>query len=71
MPGLRKIEVSRGQIFSPAGVAPYHLMATLHFDSVAAIKAAFASPQGKATAADLGKFASGGVDLVFFESDEV
>jgi uncharacterized protein (TIGR02118 family) len=70
MPGLRKL-VSRGQVFSPAAAAPYHLMATLHFDSVAAIKTTSASAEGKATAADTGNFANGGVDLVFFESGEV
>jgi len=30
---------------------------------VAAIQAALGSPEGQATAADLGNFASGGVDL--------
>ena len=45
------------------GASPYHLIATLTFDSLAAIQAALASPEGQATAADLGNFATGGVDL--------
>jgi uncharacterized protein (TIGR02118 family) len=46
-------------------------MAILHFDSVANIQAAFASPEGQATAADLGNFADGGVELLLFETREV
>jgi len=38
---------------------------------MAAIGAAFASPEGKATAADLPKFATGGADLHFSETTEV
>jgi uncharacterized protein (TIGR02118 family) len=48
-----------------------HLIAILTFDSVADIQAAFASPQGKATAGDLPNFATGGADLHFFETREV
>jgi hypothetical protein len=35
-----------------------------------AIKAAFGSAEGKATAADLANFATGGADIVFFETRE-
>ncbi len=45
------------------GPAPYHLIATLTFDSVEAIQAALGTPEGQATAADLGNFATGGVEL--------
>jgi uncharacterized protein (TIGR02118 family) len=64
IPGLRHYEVTTGSVTVPGGGdAPYHLVATLTFDSLEAIAAALASPEGQATAADLGNFASGGVDL--------
>ena len=71
LPGLRKYTVSRGPITTPGGPSPVYLIATLSFDSMAAIGAAFASPEGKATAADVPKFASGGVEMNFFETGEV
>ena len=35
---------------------------------MAAIKAAFASPQGQAAAADVASFATGGADMLMFDS---
>ena len=37
---------------------------------MAAVQAAFGSEEGKATAGDLKNFASGGVDLVFFDTKD-
>jgi uncharacterized protein (TIGR02118 family) len=71
IPGLRRYEVSRGPIATPAGQSGLHLIATLHFDDMPAIQAAFTSPEGQKTAADLANFASGGVDLVFFDDTTV
>ncbi|RWA98729.1 EthD family reductase [Mesorhizobium sp.] len=71
IPGLRKYEISDGGVHSPGGASGYHLVATLYFDSVADIQAALASPEGRATAADLGNFADGGVELMLFETSEV
>ncbi len=71
VPGLRKYEVSEGPVASPAGPSGFHLIATLHFDDLAAIQAALASPEGQTTAADLQNFATGGVDLLLFDSGEV
>jgi uncharacterized protein (TIGR02118 family) len=71
MPGLRKYLVSKGPIMTPAGPAPIYLIASLTFDSMAAIQAAFASPEGKATAADVKNFATGGADIMFFDTGEV
>ena len=64
VPGLRHYEVTTGSV-SPVGGGdgPYHLIAILTFDSLGAIEAALASPEGQATAADLGNFATAGVDL--------
>ena len=69
--GIRKYEVSRGPVVTPAGPSGLHLIATLHFDDLAAIQRAFASPEGQAAAADVQKFATGGVDMYLFESGEV
>lgn len=71
IPGLRRYEVSRGPINTPGGPAPVHLAATLHFDDLAAIQSAFASPEGQAAAGDVGKFATGGVDMLFFDTQDV
>ena len=45
-----------------------YLVAVLEFDSMAAIGAAMASPQGQATAADLANFAGAGVDVMMGET---
>jgi uncharacterized protein (TIGR02118 family) len=71
LPGLKKFQVSQGTVASPAGPSGIHLVAILSFDSMAAIQAAFGSAEGRATAADLPKFASGGADMVFFDTREV
>ena len=71
IPGLRKYEISKGPVAAPAGPSGYHLIATLTFDSVAAIQAAFASPEGMAAGADVQTFATGGADMIMFESREV
>jgi uncharacterized protein (TIGR02118 family) len=71
IPGLKKYDVSKGAVASPAGASGVHLVATLYFDSLDAIKAAFASAEGQATAGDLANFADGGADLYFFDTKEV
>ena len=71
IPGLRKYEVSHGPVVTPAGPSGFHLIATLHFDDLAAIQAAFASAEGQAAAADVQTFATGGTDMLLFETREV
>jgi uncharacterized protein (TIGR02118 family) len=71
IPGVRRYEVSQGPIGTPAGPSNYHLVATLHFDGVAAIQQAFASPQGQAAVADVQTFATGGVDIYMFDNRDV
>lgn len=68
IPGLRAYEVTRGTIATMGGMAPYYLIATLTFDSLASIQAALVSAEGQATAADLGNFATGGVELYIAET---
>ncbi len=63
IPGLKGYEVTSGPVTTLEGPSPYHLVALLTFDSLAAIHAALESIEGQATAADLGNFAAGGVEL--------
>src|SRR3984885_7965219 len=70
LPGLRKYQVSKGTVATPAGPSGVYLVAILTFDSMAAIQSAFASAEGKAAAADLPKFATGGADLMFFDTKD-
>jgi uncharacterized protein (TIGR02118 family) len=71
IPGLRKYEVSRGPVVTPAGPSEYHLVAILHFDNLAAIQAAFGSAEGQAAAADVQNFATGGADMLMFDTRTV
>ncbi len=71
LPGLRKCEVSQGPITTPGGPSAYHLIATLHFDDLAAIHSAFKSAEGRAAAADVKTFATGGVEMLLFDTREV
>ena len=50
LPGLRRYTLSR-DVTGLRG-APYHLVAELEWDSMDDLRAAFASPEGRATAAD-------------------
>jgi uncharacterized protein (TIGR02118 family) len=68
---VKAYDVSTGPVASPAGDSGVHLVATLHFDSMAEIQAAFASPEGQATAADVGNFATGGVEMLMFETRDL
>ena len=71
IPDLKKYDVSTGAINTPAGPSDLHLVATLTFDSLAAIGAGMASAEGKATAADLANFADGGAQVLIFDTKEV
>jgi uncharacterized protein (TIGR02118 family) len=71
IPGLKKYEVSRGAVATPAGPSNYHLIALLHYDDVAAIQKGFASPEGRAAVADVQNFATGGVDILMFDTRPV
>jgi uncharacterized protein (TIGR02118 family) len=70
IPGLRKYAVSQGPVATPAGPSAFHLIAILSFDNLAAIQAAFGSAEGKAAAADVQTFATGGADMLLFNTRE-
>jgi len=64
IPGLRRFEVTR-ITGAPSGASDLHLIAELYFDNAAAREAALASNEGKATEADVPKFAEGIVSVYF------
>lgn len=71
VPGLKKYDVSQGAIGTPAGPSGIHLVATLYFESMDALKAGLSSPEGQAAAGDLANFADAGVDLYMFDTKDV
>ena len=68
VPGLKSYEISKGPVVMPGGASNVHLVAILTFDSMAALQAGMASPEGRAAAGDLPNFADGGVDLLVFDT---
>ena len=70
IPGLRRFEVTEGPVLTPEGPSDVHLIATLYFDSLGDIAAAFASPQGQAAAGDVANFATGGASMLMFKTRE-
>ena len=71
IPGLRRYDVSQGPVMGMQGASGFHLIATLYFDTMDALTAALGSAEGKATAADLANFATGGVEIIFFDDKKV
>jgi len=71
VPGLKKYDISQGPVGAPAGPSGIHLVATLYFDSMDALKAGLSSPEGQAAAGDLANFADGGADLYMFDTKDV
>jgi uncharacterized protein (TIGR02118 family) len=70
LPGLLRYTVSKN-LAALGGDAKYHLIAELDWESTEAMQAAFASPIGAETAADVPKFATGGSSLMVYEVAEV
>lgn len=70
LPGLVRYTVSKG-VTLLGGDAKYYLVAELDWESTEAMQAAFASPIGAQTAADVPKFATGGSSLMVYEVAEV
>jgi uncharacterized protein (TIGR02118 family) len=69
--GLRRYTLSRN-VRSIRGDDPYYLIAELDWDDMASLEAAFRSPRGQATAADVANLApGGGVRSLVFEVEDV
>jgi len=72
LPGLRKYEVNRGPIALLNNAADAYLITALHFDSLSAIRAAFATPAGQACGADRKSMAPDeDVQTFLFDVEEV
>ncbi|MDR3559772.1 MAG: EthD family reductase [Candidatus Pacebacteria bacterium] len=70
LPGLKSYEASRGSVIKVAGDWIPYLVATLYFDDLDSIKKAFASPEGKACAADRKILAPNESDLQMYLFDD-
>lgn len=68
MNGLKGWTIGKCQSAVPGDKAPYYMIVGLYADSRAALEEILASPEGKATLADVSKFATGG--FKFFFDDE-
>jgi uncharacterized protein (TIGR02118 family) len=72
LPGLREYDVSTGEVMSLAGARDCYHVATLHFDDMAAIRAAFESDIGRRCAADRLLLANDAdVQILLFETRDV
>jgi uncharacterized protein (TIGR02118 family) len=73
LPGLMKYEINAGAVFSPIAHVDAHLIAILHFESMEAIKNAFASQTGKQCAADRKILSpkNGDVQIYLFDTKDV
>ena len=70
LPRLRRYTVGRNATAVRGGV-PYHLIAELEWDSMEDLRAAFASPEGRATALDAARLQElAPVRSMIFQLDE-
>jgi uncharacterized protein (TIGR02118 family) len=70
MPGLLRLETSRAVASADGSSPPYYRTAVLWFASMGGVRAAFASPAGRATAADLERLAPEGARLFLSVVDD-
>jgi uncharacterized protein (TIGR02118 family) len=71
LPGLIKYDVAKSPIISTTGHTDTYCIGTLHFDSLDAIKTAFACPEGQACAADRKLLAPNNEDVQIYLFDTV
>jgi uncharacterized protein (TIGR02118 family) len=69
VPGLRKLEITRTTA-APIGDASFFVMAEMYYDSMEALNASNASPEGRALVKDLMSFAAGIVTVFFGEVED-
>ena len=70
LPGLRRYTVSRNGA-AVRGGEPFYLVAELDWDDMDALRAAFASPEGQATARDIAELVpDGGIRSMIFELND-
>ena len=71
LPDLRSLTVCRPDSDPNGNRPPYHLIATLTWDSQEAFQAALESSKGQETVADLANFAGAGVDMATGTSRQI
>jgi len=71
IPGVRNIRFGHVLKMSDDSPPPYYLVSDTYFDSRAAMEAAQATPEMAAALADVPKFATGGVTIMFCEYEDV
>lgn len=64
MSGFEKVEYTKFLSAADGSAAAHYRMAEFWFADADALQATMGSPEGQATAADLGNFATGGVTLL-------
>ena len=70
LPGLRRYTVGRDTVPIRGG-EPFYLVAELDWDDMDALRAAFASPEGQATARDIAELVpDGGIRSMIFELND-
>ncbi len=66
LPGLVRMQYSL-DVAAPGGTSPYFAVFHGDFESAEAMAVAMASDEGKAVAADVANYATGGVEMVHYE----
>ncbi len=69
MPNVRRFEASRVVATPDGSEPPYYRIAELWFDSHEDLQGSMSSPEGQATVADIGSFATGGATVLIAEVD--
>lgn len=64
MSGVDKLEATKFMDEADGSKAPFYRMAELWFSNMEAMQKTMGSPEGQATVADIGNFASGGVTIL-------
>jgi uncharacterized protein (TIGR02118 family) len=70
MPKLRELKVSKGAVTVLGAERKVYLTARLSFDNMSDLRASMASPEGKAVAADVPNYASGGAEVIVVDTFE-
>lgn len=70
LPGLRRYTIGR-HATPIRGGAPYYLVAELEWDNMDALRKAFQSPEGQATAQDVPNLARSGVRSMVYDVEEI
>lgn len=69
MKGLKGWAIGKCQSASPGEEPPYYMIVGLYAESRAAMEAILNSPEGQATVADVGNFATGGVTFLYDDEE--